>query len=615
MAQEFKLPELGENVSSGDLVRVMVKPGDTVTEGQAVIELETDKAVIEVPSSVSGKVQEVKVQEGQKLKVGTTIFTYGDGNGAPAAAKPPAPAEKKEDKPKVEPKTEAVKQAAPAEPAKTVGAPPSSEGQGGKTTPPAPPVSSGAQTVEFKLPELGENINSGQLVRIIAKQGESVKEGQALLELETDKAVIEVPSTFSGTIKDVHVKEGDKISVGQLIFTVQGAGSATPAAVKEAAPQPSQSAPQTEQAPTQAEQPTAQPASEKRDFELSGQQLARLQFELALRSEGKTEREAHPPDVRDMGVPVHLTPLTPGRPTVAASPTVRRLAREIGVDIVQVKGTGPGGRISEGDIKVFAKQLIARLQHEAATAKVAPKVVLPDFSKWGSVEKEQMRSIRRKTAERLSLAWTTIPHVTQHDRADITELEKLREKFAKQAEAAGGKLTVTAIALKVVAAAMKKFPKFNASIDIDREEIIYKKYVHIGIAVDTEAGLLVPVIRNVDQKNVYEIAAELNDISKRARDRKLKPEEMEGGTFTITNLGGIGGVSFTPIINLPEVAILGLSRSSIQPVWAEDHFEPRTILPLSLSYDHRIIDGADAARYLRWVAEALEQPVLLLLQG
>ena len=606
MAQEFKLPELGENVSSGDLVRVMVKPGDTVSEGQAVIELETDKAVIEVPSSVSGKVQEVKVQEGQKLKVGTTIFTYGDGNGTPA---PPAKPEKKEDKPKVEAKPEVVKQAAPVEPARNVGAPPLSEGQGGNTPAPAAPASGNAQTIEFKLPELGENINSGQLVRIIAKQGESVKEGQALLELETDKAVIEVPSTFSGTIKDVHVKEGDKISVGQLIFTVATTGAAPGQTV--GAPPLSEGQGGLQQPPAASPQP--QPSAQ--DFALSGQQLARLQFELALRSEGKTEREAHPPDVREMGAPVHLTPLTPGRPTVAASPTVRRLAREIGVDIVQVKGTGPGGRISEGDIKVFAKQLIARLQHEAATAKAAPKVVLPDFSKWGSVEKEQMRSIRRKTAERLSLAWTTIPHVTQHDRADITELEKLREKFAKQAEAAGGKLTVTAIALKVIAAAMKKFPKFNASIDIDREEIIYKKYVHIGIAVDTEAGLLVPVIRNVDQKNVYQIGAELNDISKRARERKLKPEEMEGGTFTITNLGGIGGVSFTPIVNLPEVAILGLSRSSTQPVWAEDHFEPRTILPLSLSYDHRIIDGADAARYLRWVAEALEQPVLLLLQG
>lgn len=590
MAQEFKLPELGENVSSGDLVRVMVKPGDTVSEGQAVIELETDKAVIEVPSSVSGKVQEVKVQEGQKLKVGTIIFTYGDGNGTAAPAK-------KEEKPKVEPKPEAAKQAPPPQ---KVSAPPSPAAQGGKRE--------NSQLLEFKLPELGENINSGQLVRVLAQQGASVSEGQPVLELETDKAVIEVPSTFTGTIKEVHVKEGAKINVGQLIFTVEGfAGAPAANASRESASAPSSSATQPDP-----EQPTQQTT---RDFELSGQQLARLQFELALRSEGKTEREAHPPDVRGSGAPVRLTPLVPGRPTVAASPTVRRLAREIGVDIVQVKGTGPGGRISEGDVKVFAKQFIARLQHEAATAKAAPKVVLPDFSKWGSVEKEQMRSIRRKTAERLSLAWTTIPHVTQHDRADVTELEKLREKFAKQAEAAGGKLTVTAVALKVIAAAMKKFPKFNASIDVDREEIIYKKYVHIGIAVDTEAGLLVPVIRNVDQKNVYQIAAELNDVSKRARERKLKPEEMEGGTFTITNLGGIGGVSFTPIVNLPEVAILGLSRSSTQAVWVDDHFEPRTILPLSLSYDHRIIDGADAARYLRWVAEALEQPVLLLLQG
>lgn len=587
MAQEFKLPELGENVSSGDLVRVMVKPGDTVQEGQPVIELETDKAVIEVPSSVSGKVQDVKVKQGQKLKVGATIFTYGNGASAPVA-EPQAPSAKKEEKPKVEPKPEPVKQAAPPPPAKKAEA-----------------QSSGKQELlEFKLPELGENVKQGQLVRILAKEGTSVSEGQPVLELETDKAVIEVPASFTGTIKEVHAKEGDKVDVGQLIFIVAGSGAAAEAPAKEETP-----APQT-QAPVAEEQKKIE-----RDFELSGQQLARLQFELALRSEGKTEREAHPPDVRDLGVPVSLTPLTPGRPTVPASPMVRRLAREIGVDITQVKGTSSGGRISEGDVKLFAKQLIVRLQHEAATAKAAPKVVLPDFSKWGSVEKETMRSVRRKTAERLSLAWNVIPHVTQHDKADITELEKLREKFAKQAEQAGGKLTVTAIALKVIAAAMKKFPKFNASIDVDREEIIYKKYVHIGIAVDTEAGLLVPVIRNVDQKNVYQIAAELTDVSKRARERKLKPEEMEGGTFTITNLGGIGGTSFTPIVNHPEVAILGMSRGRTEPVWMNDHFEPRTILPLSLSYDHRIIDGADAARYLRWVADALEQPVLLLLQG
>ena len=451
MAQEFKLPELGENVASGDLVRVMVKPGDTVKEGQPVIELETDKAVIEVPSTVSGKVQEVKVEKGQKLKVGATIFTYG--NGYPAQTAAP---EKKEEKPKAEVKPEAIKRA---------GAPPSSEGQGGSARPQAPaskPVrTDSGQTLEFKLPELGENVKQGQLVRILAKEGATVSEGQPVLELETDKAVIEVPATFTGTIKEVHVKEGDKVNVGQLIFVVAGSSVASAPAEAPAA-----------QAPQVVE---TKPTKPEKDFELSGQQLARLQFELALRSEGKTESEAHPPDVRDFSGQVHLTPLTPGRPTVAASPTVRRLAREIGVDIVQVKGTGPGGRISEGDVKLFAKQLIVRLQHEAATAKTAPKVVLPDFSKWGSVEKETMRSVRRKTAERLALAWNVIPHVTQHDRADITELEKLREKFAEQAAAAGGKLTVTAIALKVIAAAMKKFPKFNSSLDVDREQIIYKK--------------------------------------------------------------------------------------------------------------------------------------------
>jgi len=391
VAQEFKLPELGENVSSGDLVRVMVKPGDTVTEGQAVIELETDKAVIEVPSSVSGKVQEVKVKEGQKLKVGTTIFTYG--NGTPAHAAAPA---KTEEKPKVEAKPEAAKPA-PTAP---------------RAANPQPAAATSSQTIEFKLPELGENIKGGQLVRVLVNQGATVTNGQAVLELETDKAVIEVPATFTGTIKEVHVKEGEKINVGQLIFVVQGSAAA-PAGHAEQSPAPP---------------PQQEPVTSQHDFELSGQQLARLQFELALRSEGKTEREAHPPDVRDASSAVHLTPLTPGRPTVAAAPTVRRLAREIGVDVTQVKGSGPGGRISEGDVKLFAKQLIVRLQHEAATAKSTPKVILPDFSKWGTVEKEQMRSIRRKTAEHLSQAWNVIPHVTQNDRADITELEKLREE-------------------------------------------------------------------------------------------------------------------------------------------------------------------------------------------
>jgi pyruvate dehydrogenase E2 component (dihydrolipoamide acetyltransferase) len=240
---------------------------------------------------------------------------------------------------------------------------------------------------------------------------------------------------------------------------------------------------------------------------------------------------------------------------------------------------------------------------------------LPDFSKWGKIERVSMRGVRRKTAEHMREAWNTIPHVTQQDKADITELEQLRARFAPKAAEAGGKMTITAIALKVVASALKVFPQFNASIDLAKEEIVYKQYINIGVAVDTERGLLVPVIRDVDKKNIVELAAELTQVSRKAKEKKLAPEDMTGGTFTITNLGGIGGTGFSPIVNHPEVAILGLSRSSTEPIWMNNKFEPRLVLPLSLSYDHRLIDGADAARFLRWVAEAFEQPFLLSVQG
>src|SRR5438876_782735 len=315
--------------------------------------------------------------------------------------------------------------------------------------------------------------------------GTKVSEGQPIMELETDKAVVEVPSSVSGVVKEVRVKQGEKVKVGQVIFTLEGGVTLQPQPVKHA--------------PVE---------------HVSGQHGARLACHAAIK-----------------------------------------------------------------------------------------------------VERVSMRGIRRKTAEHLWEAWSTIPHVTQHDKADITELEQLRARFAPKAEEAGGKMTVTAIALKVCASALKVFPQFNASIDMSKEEIIYKQYIHIGVAVDTDRGLLVPVIPDVDKKNIVELATELTHLSKKARDKKLTPQEMEGGTFTITNLGGIGGTGFSPIVNHPEVAILGLSRSSMEPVWINGKFEPRLVLPLSLSYDHRLIDGADAARFLRWIAEAFEQPFLLSVQG
>ena len=601
---EFKLPELGENIDQGDLVRLMVSPGAAVQEGQPVMELETDKAVIEVPSSVSGVVQEIRVKEGDKLKVGQVIFTVENGAGAKArgeaaAAKAEAP-QKKEETQKEESPGASASPAATSTGVAGVPARPderdarrSTDVAAAEKRAAAPAARTGA--TEFKLPELGENIDQGDLVRLMISPGAKVSEGQPVMELETDKAVVEVPSSVSGIVKDVRVKEGDKIKVGQVIFTLEGG---------------------------------AAPASERRAPEpmehVSGQQAARLSFEIAMRAEGKTERQALPPDQPLQVPPTFTMPVQLGkvagtehREPVPAAPHVRRLARELGLDIYNVTGTGPGGRISEDDVKAFAKATLVA----AVTAAQIPQTrrfaepKLPDFAKWGKVERVSMRGVRRKTAEHLREAWITIPHVTQHDRADITELEQLRAKFAPRAEEAGGKMTVTAIALKVCASALKVFPQFNASIDMGKEEIVYKQYINIGVAADTDRGLLVPVIRDVDKKNIVELAAELSQLSRKARDKKLTPGEMEGGTFTITNLGGIGGTAFTPIVNHPEVAILGLSRSRMEPEWINGKFEPRLILPLSLSYDHRLIDGADAARFLRWIAEAFEQPFLLSVQG
>jgi pyruvate dehydrogenase E2 component (dihydrolipoamide acetyltransferase) len=577
---EFKLPELGENVHQGDLVRLMIAPGATVAEGQPVMELETDKAVVEVPSSVAGTVKDVLVKQGEKIKVGQVIFTVENGAGGkrsegraqvpapPASAAPPKPTP-----------------AAPLAPRVSTAAP----------HPPQPiPVPEAPEASDFKLPELGENIHQGDLVRLMVSPGAHISAGQPVMELETDKAVVEVPSSVTGTITKVLVKQGEKIKVGQVIFTLE-AGATT----------------------------TAKPEPPSRSDQSHGEE-ARRAFQAAIQSEGKSEEQALPPEqpriptVHTFSMPLDLNRSAgvEHRDPVPAAPHVRRLARELGVEIHNVPGTGPGGRISEDDVKAYAKNLLASAAAGGGflpTHLRQPK--LPDFSHWGKIERVSMRGVRRKTAEHMWEAWTSIPHVTQNDKADITELEQLRARFAPKAAEAGGKMTVTAIALKVCASALKIFPQFNASIDMEQEQIVYKQYINIGVAVDTDRGLLVPVIRDVDKKNIVELAAELTQLSKKAREKKLSPNDMEGGTFTITNLGGIGGTGFSPIVNHPEVAILGLSRSSMEPVWMNGKFEPRMVLPLSLSYDHRLIDGADAARFLRWIAEAFEQPFLLSVQG
>lgn len=458
---------------------------------------------------------------------------------------------------------------------------------------------------QFVIPELGENINSATIVKVLIKPGDVVETDQSVLELETDKATIEVPSDVSGKVLEVKVNEGDQVEIGQLIFTVEEADGATPV-VKEAAatpapeakpeakpevkpePVPVQETPAPVEVPVVTQQVVAEPAP----FVASGSPSADAPKVIAVENQ-----------------PPILTNAAP------AAPSVRRLAREIGVDVNQVKGTGPGGRILLDDVKLHSKlmhQQRNEAQHIRAEQHQQP---LPDFSKYGDLETVAMSNIRQKTAEHLSHAWHTIPHVTQFDKADITQLEEFRKSYAKTAEKFGVKLTVTAILVKIISSAMKTFPQFNASVDMQNKTIVYKKYFNIGIAVDTEFGLIVPVIKNADRMNIIEISKEINALAEKARNKKVGVADLQGGCFTITNLGGIGGTSFTPIVNSPEVAILGVSKGSIEPVYINGKFEPRLMLPLSLSYDHRIIDGADGIRFLRWVIEALENPMKLIIEG
>jgi pyruvate dehydrogenase E2 component (dihydrolipoamide acetyltransferase) len=505
---------------------------------------------------------------------------------------------------------------------------------------------------DFTLPELGENVTAGDVLRVLVKPGDTVTKDQTVLELETDKATIEVPSSVAGRVTAVSVKAGDKVKVGQVVLTVED-GAGKPATAPAAAPQKAPGkAPEKASAPAEDDAVGASPSNRKRDEgpadeeDVEGPKRAAAPGGgVAPGGKGKTgetgqkELPADRPStagasaskVVDItrGARPSAEPAAADMPPAPAAPSVRRMARELGVDIDTVSGSGTDGRISIEDVKAHARRLLEGAARAGGGASGTPGspgtgVALPDFSRWGEIERQPMRPVRRKTAEHLSAAWRAIPHVTQHDLADITALEELRKKYAKEAEDAGGNLTVTAIAVKVVAVALKVFPQFNASIDLAAEEIIYKKYVNIGIAVDTDRGLLVPVVRDADTKNIIQIAVEIAQLSAKARDRKISLGEMQGGCFSISNLGGIGGTYFTPIVNAPELAILGISRARMEPVWqatergrgpASGEFVPRLMLPLSLSYDHRAIDGADGIRFLRWVVQAIEQPFLLALQG
>ncbi|HNR35962.1 MAG TPA: 2-oxo acid dehydrogenase subunit E2 [Candidatus Hydrogenedentes bacterium] len=424
-------------------------------------------------------------------------------------------------------------------------------------------------SVEFKLPVLGENIASGTVSKIMVAVGDAVAIDQPVIEVETDKAVLEIPSSVAGKVLEIRVQVGKTVAVGEVVLVIEPAASGS-------APQP--------------------PGPIK-----------------SATTASISPRTASPPPVAS---PVSVALEPPHRPTgtVLAAPSVRRLAGELGVSIEEVAGSGAHGRITAEDVRAFAQQRAAGPAPDATPALEEQPAPGTDHDRWGIVERQPMNAIRRKTALHMTNAWRNIPHVTHFDHADITSVESFRRRYARQAEARGGKLTVTAIIVKILGAALRRFPRFNAGVDMENQEIVLKKYVNIGVAVDTENGLLVPVVRDADRKSLLELSVEIPVLAEKARARRLSLDEMAGGTFTVTNLGGIGGTNFTPIINAPEVAILGMSRTRVEPVFVNGAFAPRTMLPLALSYDHRVIDGADAARFLRWVAEAIEQPLALMLE-
>lgn len=572
MSIEFKLPSIGEGVESADVAEVHVRPGDTIEANQIVAELETEKAVVELPCPHAGTVKELRVKSGDTIKVGDVVLTIdAAANGAPAAAPPAAkPQAAMETTAKPAPPKAAPPQEAPAKPA-------------------AASNPGASQRIEFQLPALGEGIESADVAEIHVKAGDTIQAEQVVMDLETEKAVIELPCPFAGTIEALHVSSGSTVKVGQNLFTLVTTGAGAPVAEKKpAAPAPAKpevkptAKPQASKAPAPSPQPSARPSP-------------------------AGSVAAAPAAPRD------------DRSPVPASPSTRRLARQLGVDLHEVQGTGPGGRITHEDVQAYVKgrlqssnlPAVRGSQPTAIIGSLAPPP-LPDFTRFGSITREKLNKIGRTAAENLTVSWNVIPHVTQHDRADVTELEAARKRFGAGPGQKGPKVTMTAIAIKALTTALQAFPKFNSSLDPETFEIVYKQYFNIGCAVDTPNGLIVPVIRDADRKSILEIAAELTDLAEKSRDRKLSIDSMQGATCTVTNLGGIGGTGFTPIINYPEVCILGMSRTQPELRLVDGKPVERLMLPLSLCYDHRVINGADAARFLAALCNMLSDPFQLL---
>ncbi|PPU90822.1 dihydrolipoamide acetyltransferase [Xanthomonas populi] len=577
--KEALVPDIGD-YSDVPVIEVLVSVGDTVSKDQSLVTLESDKATMEVPSSMSGVVKEIKVKVGDSLSQGALVALIEVADAGAETAAAPAPA------------------AAPASPARA--APAAAPAPAAKAEPAAAAASSEGGLIEALVPDIGDYTDI-PVIEVLVAVGDTVAKDQSLVTLESDKATMEVPSSVAGVVNELKVKVGDLLSQGNVVAiiaaSVGGAGAAQP-----------QAKPTTHTAETADKvEPVAVSAVPEK---LAQREIAQVQgARYGGASQGGQPSAGHP---SSPPVTFDADSVLPSK-VAYASPVVRVFARELGVDLNQLKGSEKGGRITREDVQRFVKAALSSGAPAAAGAAPSgggnglnllawPKV---DFNKFGETETQPLSRIKKISGANLARNWAMIPHVTQFEQADITDLEALRVALNKENEKAGIKLTMLAFLVKASAAGLKKFPEFNASLDAAGETLTLKKYINIGFAADTPNGLVVPVIRDVDKKGVLQIAQESGELAKKARDGKLGPADMSGGCFSISSLGGIGGTAFTPIINAPEVAILGVSKSAIQPVWNGKEFAPKLLLPLSLSYDHRVIDGALAARFTTYLSQVL----------
>ena len=554
MVANFALPELGEGIEEADVLKVLVAPGDAINTDDPIIEIETEKATIEVPAPHAGSITEVLVAAGDTIKVGQDIVSIeasGDGSTSTQTQSPPIQEE--------------------------VAAPVVEVSQTTEQTPTSTPPST--SNTNFALPELGEGIEEADVLKVLVAPGDAINTDDPIIEIETEKATIEVPAPHAGSITEVLVAAGDTIKVGQDIVSIEASGDGSTST-------------QTQSPPIQEE--VAAPVVEVSQTTARDNSLQNVAAEFSSLPELKEDSNVN-------------------NRMVFAAPSVRKLAREIGVNIRSVQGSGPAGRISEEDVKLYSR--VSGQQTNLVQQPTKSPIKLPNFSQWGDVTEEKMSRVRKTTSNNIAQSWEQSPHVTLFQKANVTELDAERKKKKNDKSLAGANLTMMPVLIKATALGIQEFPKFNTSIDIEKSIVITKNYINVGVAVDTERGLLVPVIKDVINKSISEIAIELADISVKSRDKKLSLDDMRGGNFTISNLGGLGTSFFTPIINPPEVAILGVGRAIFEPLWnGKDAFNPALMMPLSLSFDHRIIDGADGASLLSWLVKFLEDPKSLKLK-